>query len=217
MAADGDGRALVVALDDIEEIAVAGVRWRALRRTIGLTGFGTNAYAADAGEQVIEAHEETDTGDQEMYVVLRGAARFTLGDEERELAAGEVAAYPDPATRRGAVATRDGTLVLAVGGRAGSHPPSTWEPRFAAEGPAARGDWDAAAALVRGVLEEHPDDARAHFDLARFLARGGDEDAAVRHLVRAHELLPETVGWAAGEDDLAAVRDRATDAPGVDR
>jgi hypothetical protein len=72
-------------------------------------------------------------------------------------------------------------------------------------------------ALVRGVLDDHPDDARAHFDLARFLARGGDEDAAVTHLVRAHELLPETVEWAAAEGDLAAVRDRAVDAPGVDR
>jgi hypothetical protein len=116
--------------------------------------------------------------------------------------------YPDPATRCGAVATQDGTLVLAVGGRAGSHPPSTWEPRFAAEGPAARGEWDAAAALVHGVLAEHPDDARAHFDLARFLARGGDADAAASHLARAHEMLPDTVARAMDEDDLAGVRDR---------
>ena len=77
-----------------------------------------------------------------------------------------------------------------MGGLVGSHPPSPWEPRFAAEGPAARGDWDAAAALVRGVLDEHPDDARAH------------------------ELLPDTVAWAADEDDLATIRDRAAPPPG---
>lgn len=124
----------VVALDDIGEIAVAGVRWRPLRRTLGATGFGTNAYGADAGERVIEEHDETGTGDEEAYVVLRGGARFTVGDAERDAPAGTVVFYSDPAVRRGAIATADGTLVLAIGGRPGAHPPSAWEDRFAAEG-----------------------------------------------------------------------------------
>jgi tetratricopeptide (TPR) repeat protein len=196
----------VLALDDLEEIPAAGVRWRPLRRRLGITGFGVNAYSADAGEQVIEEHDERETGDEEMYVVLRGAARFGLGDEERDAAAGTVVVYADPGLRRGAVALEDGTLVMAVGGRPGSHPPSAWESRLAAEGPASRGDFAAAAEMVRATLADHPDDAKAHYDLARHLARAGMPEEALAHLIRACATLPEAAHRAAEDADLDDVR-----------
>jgi hypothetical protein len=36
-------------IEELDSIAVAGVHWRPLRRALGVTAFGTNAYTADAG------------------------------------------------------------------------------------------------------------------------------------------------------------------------
>jgi hypothetical protein len=58
--------------------------WKPLRRALGITAFGTNAYVAERpGDLVIERHdelaEEDDPGgSEEVYVVVRGAARFTV-------------------------------------------------------------------------------------------------------------------------------------------
>ncbi len=133
-----------VHLDDVPEVAPDNeddVRWRPLRYHLGIEAFGTNAFAADAGERVIERHDELggDGGvepvdQQEMYVVVRGAARFTVGGETFDAPAGEVVFVHDPAAVREAFATQDRTLVLAVGGAVGSaFTPSQWERRETAK------------------------------------------------------------------------------------
>ena len=40
----------VLQLSDIEPVEADGLRWLPLRRALGATAFGTNAYTADAGE-----------------------------------------------------------------------------------------------------------------------------------------------------------------------
>ena len=61
----------VLDLDEIEPIAVAGVHWKPLRRTLGIDAFGINAYTAvEAGEHVVENHTEEALGHQEVYVVV---------------------------------------------------------------------------------------------------------------------------------------------------
>jgi quercetin dioxygenase-like cupin family protein len=123
----------VVRLQDIARVDVAGIHWHPLRRTLGISAFGTNAYSADAGEVLIEPH--TEDSDEEMYVLITGRATFTLGGEEFEATPGTVVYCPDPSVHRTAVATEDGTLALAVGGTPGAAgPPSEWEERFIAEG-----------------------------------------------------------------------------------
>lgn len=110
-------------LSELDTIDVAGVHWLPLRRTLGVTGFGVNAYRARAGEHVVEAHDETGTGaghHEELYVVVAGRARFTLDGEEHDAPTGTLVFVPEAETRREAVAVEDGTTVLAVGGRAGS-------------------------------------------------------------------------------------------------
>ena len=123
----------VAHLDELEELPINNGEfvWRPVRRRFGITAFGTNAYTAEAGQRVVEEHSESD-GHEEMYVVLRGRATFTLGDDEIDAPAGTLV-FAKPGTKRGAVATEDGTAVLAVGAKPGVvFVPSPWEDIFAA-------------------------------------------------------------------------------------
>jgi mannose-6-phosphate isomerase-like protein (cupin superfamily) len=120
--------------------------WIPIRHRLGVTAFGTNGYrAARAGDVVVEPHDERtddpehEPAQEEMYVVVLGHATFTLDGETLDAPAGTVVFLPDPDVRREAVATEDGTVVLAVGGVPGRHPESEWEQRWrtkVGEGPA---------------------------------------------------------------------------------
>jgi quercetin dioxygenase-like cupin family protein len=109
--------------------------WKPLRHHLGVGAFGVNAWVARAGERVIERHDELpDDSDaanhEELYVVVRGAARFTVGDEDVEAPAGTVVFVSDPGLTREAFATADDTVVLAVGAARGvAFEPSPWEER----------------------------------------------------------------------------------------
>jgi len=75
-----------VQLDDIDPVPVLDgqLLWRPLRATLGVRAFGVNAYTARAaGDLVVEEHDERGTGSghhEELYVVVAGHARFTIGD-----------------------------------------------------------------------------------------------------------------------------------------
>jgi len=96
-----------------------GLLWRPVRRKLGITAFGTNAYTAEKGtERVVEEHSEEKDGHEELYFVASGRATFVLGDDEVDAPAGTFV-HADPGTRRGAVATEPGTTVLAIGAKPG--------------------------------------------------------------------------------------------------
>jgi hypothetical protein len=128
-------------LDDIEEIPVdvgLPLRWKPIRRTLGIQAFGTNAYAADAGQLIVEEHDEVSGtgpgGHEELYVVVRGHARFTIDGEDLDAPAGTLVFLPEPEARRVATALQDGTIVMAVGAPAGeAYAIPEWEARFAGE------------------------------------------------------------------------------------
>jgi len=87
----------VLALDDVEAVpGPASLAWRPLRAELGLRAFGLSGFAAaGAGDDVIEPHRESGgRGHQELYVVVRGAARFTLDGETFDAPAG-LAELPD--------------------------------------------------------------------------------------------------------------------------
>ena len=114
--------------------------WRPLRHHLGVGAFGVNAWVAKAaGENVIERHDETPgdddpAGHEELYVVLRGSADFTVGGDAFEVAAGSVVFVRDPALTREAVAREAGTTVLVVGAPRGeAFTPSAWEGRWLAK------------------------------------------------------------------------------------
>jgi len=99
--------------------------WYPLQYHFGLSAFGLNAFGGDSGISLVAEHDETESGQEEVYVVVRGAARFTLGGEEVDAAAISVVAIPDPKVTRAAIAAEDGTVVLALGGVPGTFA-TTW-------------------------------------------------------------------------------------------
>src|SRR5581483_9921230 len=107
------------------------------RRRFGIQSFGVNAYTSErVGEHVIEDHDESGSGaggHEELYVVVRGLARFTVGGESLQARAGTLVYVRDPQLKRSAIAEEQGTLVLAIGGEPGSpYHVSPWESSFAA-------------------------------------------------------------------------------------
>jgi hypothetical protein len=102
--------------------------WYPLQHHFGLSAFGLNAFGGDSGISLVAEHDETESGQEEVYVVVRGAARFTLDAEDVTAVALSIVAIPDPKVTRAAVAAEDGTVVLAVGAPAGQFE-TTWRPQ----------------------------------------------------------------------------------------
>jgi hypothetical protein len=201
----------VTRIEDIPAIQAGGVGYRLVRRELGIRAFGTNAFTADAGEQLIEEHDEVGSGaggHEELYVIIAGHARFLIDGAEHDAPAGTLVFLPDPASRRTATALVDGTTALAVGGVPGrAYEVSPWEPLFAAKPLADAGDPGAAADLVAATLADHPDNAHVLYNTACLEALAGRRDDAIAHLRAAVERDPRTREWAAGDSDFDSIRD----------
>jgi tetratricopeptide (TPR) repeat protein len=203
----------VIRLDEVEAVPTFGeLKWKPLRRPLGVTAFGVNAYWAEQpGDELIEEHDELGAGagrHEEIYVVIGGAARFTVAGEGFDASPGTVVFVRDPAVRRGAVATQANTTALAVGGTPGrAYEVSPWE--WVAEAvPAWRaGDYANARRTIENGLREHPDNPSLLYDIACLEALDGEAEAAIEHLGRAVELKPEYAKDAQHEEDFASIRD----------
>jgi quercetin dioxygenase-like cupin family protein len=199
----------IAGVDELEELPInqGEFVWRPVRRHFGITAFGTNAYTARAGQRVVEEHEEKD-GHEEMYVVLRGRATFTLGDDEVDVPAGSLV-FVRPGTKRGAIAAEDDTAVLAVGAKPGVvFEPSPWEDIFAAFSFAEKGETEKARDMINRAVAQRPDEWQGHYNAACFEVRYGDSERGIAQLQRAYELEPERVAEIAAKDsDFDPVRD----------
>jgi mannose-6-phosphate isomerase-like protein (cupin superfamily) len=201
-----------IRIDGIDPISVVDgtLLWRPVRRTLDIGAFGINAYVApNAGDDVVEEHTESTLRHEEVYVVLTGRAKFTLGDETLDAPTGTIVFIRDPLVRRHARAEEPGTQVLAIGGpRDEAYEPSPWEDVFAAEPHRAAGDYETYAAALASALEKRPDHPATLYNLACAEALAGHADDALTHLRRAVELRPETADWAREDEDFASLRDR---------
>ncbi|HEU5213483.1 MAG TPA: cupin domain-containing protein [Gaiellaceae bacterium] len=210
MAATKTGFA-VATIDEIEQGTVSDGRVRhKVREHFGIEGFGVNANrAVEAGGQIVNEHSETaiaNAGQQELYVVLKGHARFTVDGDEIDAPAGTLV-YVEPGVSRSAVADEKDTTVLIVGGAPGTAYNQTpgWfvAPMF---GPYQQDDFAAAADIVRGVLAEHPGMPLALYNLACCEARLGQDDEALEHLAQAIAGDPAFGPFAQDDDDFASLR-----------
>ena len=127
----------LVRIDEVEKIRVGELTWLPLRRELGSTAFGVNAYAAaEPGDELIEPHDETTSGaagHEELYIVTSGRARFVKGDEKIDAPAGTLVLVP-VGVKRSAVAAEPGTVVVVIGGPAGAAGPrSAFEYWYAAQ------------------------------------------------------------------------------------
>lgn len=199
-------------IDEIEPVPVVDgeLQWRPLRRTLGIEAFGINAYTANAGDLVVEEHDETGAGaghHEELYVVVTGHATFTVDGEEIDAPAGTCVFLDDPKERRAARATEDATTVLAIGGERGAaFKVSPWEFAFAATPAWKEQRWDDVKALYREGLELHPGNASLLYNLACAEALEGEHDAALEHLAGAAS-DPRYREFAESDTDFDSLRD----------
>lgn len=118
-----------IPLEDVPRVPAdePGLTWYPLQHAFGLTAFGANAFVARAeGEVLVEEHDERQSEQEELYVVVAGRARFTLDGEATDAAAVAVVAVRDPSVGRSAIALEPGTTLLAFGGRPRDDFRSTW-------------------------------------------------------------------------------------------
>ena len=199
----------LVHIDELDAIEMPeGFVWRPLRRHFGIRAFGTNVYTPGASGQVVEEHIEGHLEHEEMYLVLRGRVRFTVGDDEHELGQGQLVFLRDPSIRRGAVALTDDAAVLAIGGKPGEpHEISAWEYTFAASPELRAGRYDEARRLLREGLEAKPESPPILYDLACVEALAGEADAALQLLNESIAKNENFREYAQTDEDFASIRD----------
>jgi uncharacterized cupin superfamily protein len=108
-------------------------RWQALNAPLGVAAFGINAIVCDPGEEIDTRHDETDTGQHEVYIVVAGRAEFQVGTDVYQAAPGAIIGVSDPTVTRSFRALEPGTRIICVGAA-----PSADVPTF--------GEWIAQAA-----------------------------------------------------------------------
>jgi tetratricopeptide (TPR) repeat protein len=181
----------ILAADSVA-IGGDGLQWIPIRRRLGIAAFGVNAYRASrAGDAVVEDHVES-PGQEELYVVIKGRARFMIDGEPVDATHGTGVFVARPDLRRSAAALEDDTVVLAIGGWPGqAYHSLPWEPVYLAQAAMREGDWASAAETLEREAGEHRDTAIIRFRLACCHARLGDDESALEELRRAIEVNPE--------------------------
>jgi uncharacterized cupin superfamily protein len=96
-----------------------------VRRALGVTAFGVNYFDLPSGAEGLE-HNETQTGQEEVYVFVKGSGRLRLAEDEIEVREG-MAVRVDPEVTRQPVAGEDGLSWVAIGApREGKYEPPSW-------------------------------------------------------------------------------------------
>jgi hypothetical protein len=200
----------ILSLDDLDRVPYrgSGEVLRPLRRRLGFRPFGVNVWSADAaGDKLIPPHEE-DSGHEELYVVVRGTARFTLDEETFDAPAGTLV-HSLAGQFRQASAAEGGTMILVAGAKQGeAFAPGGWEDVHVAFALLAAGDAGAGRAVLQetSAPEEHL--WGRHYNLACYEAMAGENDTAFEHLRTAVELNRDNVmKWLPHDTDLDPIRD----------
>jgi mannose-6-phosphate isomerase-like protein (cupin superfamily) len=93
--------------------------WKSVRHHFGITSFGVNAVTKDAGNVLIPEHDETASGQQELYFVHAGAVTATLDGETVDVAEGGLIAV-EPSVKRKIESTASPTTLVCVGATPGA-------------------------------------------------------------------------------------------------
>jgi mannose-6-phosphate isomerase-like protein (cupin superfamily) len=199
----------IVTLDELGPYASPNhgdARLIPLRSSLGLRAYGANAWTAEVGKTVVPPHEE-DSGHEELYVVVRGRARFTVGDETRDAPAGTLI-HVLAGTFRTATAEEPGTIVLAVAGTPGEpFQGGGWDDAIVAFAIAQEGRVDEARDLLARLGEGGDDEWGLPYNLACFEARFGDVERAWPLLQTAMSRnADEARTWARNDSDLDTLR-----------
>jgi hypothetical protein len=195
----------VAHLDDIERRG----RDIPMREHLRIRAFGINAFSSAEDGTLVNEHDEADTGQEELYIVVAGTPTFEVDGQEVAAQPGTLV-FVGPDVRR--KATGEGTVIV-VGSTPGSaYQGIDWGEAWPmhSESMTAYTEQRYADALeaVRRALEHMPDHAGLHYNCACFGVLAGDTgDETFEHLRRAVELHPRFRDDARRDEDFAAVRD----------
>ena len=200
----------VSSLDDLDYWGYKETQTGRVRHELGITAFGVNSWLGpNVGDRVIPEHAEDQEGDQdELYVVVRGRARFEVGGDTVDAPQGALVYVPAGPTVRTAFAEEPGTTIVSVGGTPGKpYDPVGWElwaplrPLYEA------GDYDAVVERGRALVEANPQYALLFYNLACCESLAGRTTDALEHLRRAAEMSEQLRDYAKGDSDFDAIRE----------
>ena len=85
--------------DEFESMEGSGdCTWRLARKALGTSAFGFNLVEIEPGGEMPE-HDENESGQVELYVILEGDAVLRIEDEDHAAPAGTFASIEPPASR----------------------------------------------------------------------------------------------------------------------
>jgi tetratricopeptide (TPR) repeat protein len=200
----------VAHLDEIDEISDGRCPSRPVRHHFGITAFGVNAWTArDAGDRIINEHDESEEQDlqEELYLVQRGRATFELDGERVEAPAGTFV-FARPYVKRTAFAEEPGTTIVALGGTPGKayepHGGEIWMPLHHLY---ESGKYAEAADRGRELIEAHPEYAGPLYNLACCESLAGRTADAIEHLRLAIDRAERFRSFAADDSDFDPIRE----------
>jgi len=199
----------VARLEQIDEMSDGRAPSRPVRHHFGIQSFGINSWTGrDAGDRIINEHDENeDDGNEELYFVHTGRARFEIDDENVDAPAGTFVFAP-PAVKRTAFAEEPGTTIVAVGGVPGkAYQPQGWEIWAPLGALYQSGEYAEAADRGRELLKENPQYPALFYNVACVESLAGRKDDALEHLREAVEKSEQLRTLAAGDSDLDAIRE----------
>ncbi|HEY2435847.1 MAG TPA: hypothetical protein VGH93_01605 [Solirubrobacteraceae bacterium] len=200
----------VAHLDEIDEISDGRCPSRPVRLHFGIASFGVNAWTGrEVGDRIINEHDEAEVGDgqEELYLVQRGRARFELDGEPIEAPA-DTFVFVRPGVKRTAFAEEPGTTIIALGGTPGkAYEPSGFE-IWAPLGPLYEaGEYAEAADRGRELIKAHPEYPGLLYNVACCESLAGRTGDAIEHLRLAIERADHFRSLAADDSDFDPTRD----------
>jgi mannose-6-phosphate isomerase-like protein (cupin superfamily) len=197
----------IAIIDDLQDIPYRqDTHMRPVRHHLGITAFGTNAWtAANEGDRLVPEHRE-DEGNEELYVVLRGRARFEIDGNTLDASAGSLV-FVEPESNRTAFAEDAGTTVLAIGSTVGQpYEVGGWEVWAEFHPAYEAGDYDGVVDRARETVEAS-EYAAPLYNLACCEALAGRKQDAIGHLRVAFERRPSLRDLAKEDTDLNPLQD----------
>jgi hypothetical protein len=200
----------VAGLDEIDELADQGHRYRPVRHHLGITSFGVTAWTArEAGDPIIAAYDEDSEPSEELFLVVRGRATFTLEGETVDVQPGTLVSTR-PGVSRTAIAAEPGTTILAFDGSPGKAYDATGWELWAPLVPLYRGGQHAElAATLRGIVAANPQYPMLAYNLACCESMSDRADDAIEHLRQAIAASERFRADARDDSDFDPIRDEA--------
>jgi tetratricopeptide (TPR) repeat protein len=198
----------VAKIEEIEEVSDGREPMRPIRSHFGIKSFGVNAWTGrEVGDRIINEHAEADGGQEELYLVQTGRARFELDGESVDAPAGTLV-FVEPGVTRTAFAEEAGTTLIALGGTPGEvYEPTGFEfwaplvPLYQA------GEYEEAADRGQELIEAHPEYPILIYNVACCESLAGRTADAIEHLRPALGRSARLRSLAAKDSDLDPLRD----------